>query len=202
MKVKRRWSSNGTAAFGEGERRLMISSSEVGGCCRVQVARLFPSVALSSFSSRSSSSSFSSSRFLLPPFRASPLAQGCFPPSLSLSLSFASTLFVLSRPFYLQKFKPHHHYRSYARTTKLARLFSLPSLVAPRNVSIIYGTAEHKRRFESFYFGRNFISDRDFFEYSSGGNIYPAPAGFLCDTFFKIYSDKSIVAQVSRIFFF
>lgn len=141
----------------------MISSSEVGGCCRVQVARLFPSVALSSFSSRSSSSSFSfsSSRFLLPPFRASPLAQGCFPPSRSLSLSLASTLFVLSRPFYLQKFKPHH-YRSNARTTKLARLFSLPSQVAPRNVSIIYGTVEHKRRFESFYFSRNFIGDRDF----------------------------------------
>lgn len=29
-------------------------------------------------------------------------------------------------------------------------------------MSIIYGTAEHKRRFESFYFGRNFIGDRDF----------------------------------------
>jgi len=47
----------------------MISSSEVGGCCRVQVAWLYPSLALSA--SSSSSFSFSSSSFsscFLPPF--------------------------------------------------------------------------------------------------------------------------------------
>lgn len=77
----------------------MISSSEVGGCCRVQVAWLFPLVALfspSSFSSSSSSTTFSSSssRFL-PPFRISPLApmSPLFPP---VPLSFSSTPFVLS----------------------------------------------------------------------------------------------------------
>lgn len=86
----------------------MISSSEVGGCCRVQVACPFPSIALSGCS-----------LLLLFIFllslpaailRVSPLArlESAFslPPSSTLRLSFSSTPFVLSRPFY-QKFRPH-----------------------------------------------------------------------------------------------
>lgn len=180
MKVKRRWSSNGTAAFGEGERRLMISSSEVGGCCRVQVARLFPSIALSSFSSRSSSS-FSFSRFLLPPFRASPLAQG-FPPSRSLSLyrshqpsscSLGHSTSKNSNPTTITE--ATHARRSLQGCSPFhprllpgtCRLFMGPrSINAVPKVSISVG-----------------ILSRFFFEYSSGENIYSAPAGFLCDTF-------------------
>lgn len=166
----------------------MISSSE--GCCRVQVARLFPSIALSSFSSPSSFSFFSFSRFLLPPFRASPFAQGCFSPSRSLSfplalpLSFASTIFVLSRGHSTSKnsnpttiTEATHARRSLQGCSPFhprllpgtCRLFMGPrSMNAISKVSISVG---------------NLIGERDFFEYSLGENIYPAPAGFSCDTF-------------------
>lgn len=163
----------------------MISSSEVGGCCRVQVARLFPSLALSSFSSPSSSSSLlpllSLPAAAIPRF---PSCSGMFSPSRSLSLSLASTLLVLSRPFYLQKFKPRHHCRSYARTTRsLQGCSPFHPRLLPGTCRLFMGPRSMNTVSESFYFGRNLIDDRDFFEYSLGENIYPAPACFLYDTF-------------------
>lgn len=83
--------------FGEGERRLMISSSEVGGCCRVQVAWLFPLAALSALSSfASSSSSLSSSSCRHSAFPLSRRYHLLSPRSLYHSLQPPSC----SRPFY------------------------------------------------------------------------------------------------------
>lgn len=111
----------------------MISSSEVGGCCRVQVAWLPPaplslapsSIALSSFSS-SSSSSLASCRH-----SAFPLLRW-----YSLSISLSLSLFLPRSPYRpfnplralgystkLQKFRPHHRRRrGYARTAEFGGL--------------------------------------------------------------------------------
>lgn len=139
----------------------MISSSEVGGCCRVQVARLFsPWSPFPPFPPpRRPPSSPLLSRFLLPPFRASPLAQGCFHP-------LAYSLYHSLQPS--SCFLGHSTSKNSNPTTITEATHARRSLqgcspfhpqVTPRNVSIIYGAVKHERFSESFYFGRNLIDD-------------------------------------------
>lgn len=128
----------------------MISSSEVGGCCRVQVAWLPPRCRplllhlfflLLSLLLSSSSSSF------LPPFRVSPLAPVL---SLSLTLPLSRSLYRTLQPpscsraiLPTSKNSDHPttaatHARRGLRACKVV-LPSNPGVVAARNVSTIYG---------------------------------------------------------------